>query len=91
MSSMYNTGMSGVKKDNLFKIRIRKLCVMLLLFSFIGTILFMTNLSESDILINPVRKLPITAETYIFAITPTYARPVQKPELTRYVSRSLNV
>ena len=78
--------MPGVKMDNLFKVRMRKLCVMLLLFSFIGTILLISNLSGSDILVHSVRKLPLTTETYIFAITPTYSRPVQKPELTRYKS-----
>lgn len=58
--------------------------VIILVFVLI-TLFMLTNSSKSNVFVNPVphEKLPITGETVVYVITPTYARPVQKAELTR--------
>lgn len=63
----------------------KKKYVLLLVLGCLIIFFTVSNQSESGEIEIPVphEKLPFTTDNYIYAITPTYARPVQKAELTR--------
>lgn len=76
--------LGGGKKPQ--RLQFKKICLTLLVISFIGTIIFISRVSDYDLLDTTPESVRLVKNNgvTIYVITPTYARAVQKAELTRY-------